>query len=222
MRKKERTLSSREVMNRLKKASWVMVQIENEEWDYYSEVRLSEIEENWWEDTEKYYIQFAKNIYENVYEAYSRFEDKEEFIFSKKWNWIQEETDNGASLFTTKQGETEISLLLLEEQKESMELITLFGYPEIKRKFSKSNKVNIVVKSAIFQQVCTWKVERVEEEEDSICITGKGENIFRVSKSWNWIKERNWLDFEMGNTECIRTNINSNMGTTEIICTFYY
>ena len=122
----------------------------------------------------------------------------------------------------TKQEQTEISILLLEEEKDQMEPVMLFGYPEIKRKFAKSDKVNIVVKSAIFQQVCTWKVENVEEEEDSICITGKGENVFRVSKSWNWIKEKNWLNFEMGNTECIRTNINSNMGMTEIICTLYY
>jgi len=97
-----------------------------------------------------------------------------------------------------------------------------FGYPEIKRKFLNSNKVNIVIKSAIFQQICNWKVEGVEEDETGICITGKGENLFRVSKEWTWIKAEKWINFEKGNTETLCTNINSNMGGTEIVCTFYY
>lgn len=222
MRRKERRISSKEVVNRLKYASWVIIGMECELWNYYSEVRLCSLEENWWEDREKYYIRLVKNVYENQYEKHSSFEDKEEFAFSKNWTWTMEQTEEGQTLFITRQNELEISFLLLEEQKEEMEPMMRFGYPEIKRKFLNSNKVNIVVKSAIFQQICNWKVEGVEEDETGICVTGKGENLFRVSKEWTWIKAEKWINFEKGNTETLCTNINSNMGGTEIICTFYY
>lgn len=222
MRRKERRISSKEVVNRLKYASWVIIGMECELWNYYSEVRLCSLEENWWEDREKYYIRLVKNVYENQYEKHSSFEDKEEFAFSKNWTWTMEQTEEGQTLFITRQNELEISFLLLEEQKEEMEPMMRFGYPEIKRKFLNSNKVNIVIKSAIFQQICNWKVEGVEEDETGICITGKGENLFRVSKEWTWIKAEKWINFEKGNTETLCTNINSNMGGTEIICTFYY
>ncbi len=222
MRRKERRISSKEVVNRLKYASWVIIGMECELWNYYSEVRLCSLEENWWEDREKYYIRLVKNVYENQYEKHSSFEDKEEFAFSKNWTWTMEQTEEGQTLFITRQNELEISFLLLEEQKEEMEPMMRFGYPEIKRKFLNSNKVNIVIKSAIFQQICNWKVEGVEEDETGICVTGKGENLFRVSKEWTWIKAEKWINFEKGNTETLCTNINSNMGGTEIICTFYY
>lgn|SRR5699024_5449558 len=222
MRRKERRISSKEVVNRLKYASWVIIGMECELWNYYSEVRLCSLEENWWEDREKYYIRLVKNVYENQYEKHSSFEDKEEFAFSKNWTWTMEQTEEGQTLFITRQNELEISFLLLEEQKEEMEPMMRFGYPEIKRKFLNSNKVNIVIKSAIFQQICNWKVEGVEEDETGICITGKGENLFRVSKEWTWIKAEKWINFEKGNTETLCTNINSNMGGTEIVCTFYY
>ena len=222
MRRKERRISSKEVVNRLKYASWVIIGMECELWNYYSEVRLCSLEENWWEDREKYYIRLVKNVYENQYEKHSSFEDKEEFAFSKNWTWTMEQTEEGQTLFITRQNELEISFLLLEEQKEEMEPMMRFGYPEIKRKFLNSNKVNIVIKSAIFQQICNWKVEGVEEDETGICITGKGENLFRVRKEWTWIKAEKWINFEKGNTETLCTNINSNMGGTEIICTFYY
>lgn len=222
MRRKERRISSKEVVNRLKYASWVIIGMECELWNYYSEVRLCSLEENWWEDREKYYIRLVKNVYENQYEKHSSFEDKEEFAFSKNWTWTMEQTEEGQTLFITRQNELEISFLLLEEQKEEMEPMMRFGYPEIKRKFLNSNKVNIVIKSAIFQQICNWKVEGVEEDETGICVTGKGENLFRVSKEWTWIKAEKWINFEKGNTETLCTNINSNMGGTEIVCTFYY
>ena len=222
MGRKERRISSKEVVNRLKYASWVIIGMECELWNYYSEVRLCSLEENWWEDREKYYIRLVKNVYENQYEKHSSFEDKEEFAFSKNWTWTMEQTEEGQTLFITRQNELEISFLLLEEQKEEMEPMMRFGYPEIKRKFLNSNKVNIVIKSAIFQQICNWKVEGVEEDETGICITGKGENLFRVSKEWTWIKAEKWINFEKGNTETLCTNINSNMGGTEIVCTFYY
>lgn len=222
MRRKERRISSKEVVNRLKYASWVIIGMECELWNYYSEVRLCSLEENWWEDREKYYIRLVKNVYENQYEKHSSFEDKEEFAFSKNWTWTMEQTEEGQTLFITRQNELEISFLLLEEQKEEMEPMMRFGYPEIKRKFLNSNKVNIVIKSAIFQQICNWKVDGVEEDETGICITGKGENLFRVSKEWTWIKAEKWINFEKGNTETLCTNINSNMGGTEIVCTFYY
>ena len=222
MRRKERRISSKEVVNRLKYASWVIIGMECELWNYYSEVRLCSLEENWWEDREKYYIRLVKNVYENQYEKHSSFEDKEDFAFSKNWTWTMEQTEEGQTLFITRQNELEISFLLLEEQKEEMEPMMRFGYPEIKRKFLNSNKVNIVIKSAIFQQICNWKVEGVEEDETGICITGKGENLFRVSKEWTWIKAEKWINFEKGNTETLCTNINSNMGGTEIVCTFYY
>ena len=222
MRRKERRISSKEVVNRLKYASWVIIGMECELWNYYSEVRLCSLEENWWEDREKYYIRLVKNVYENQYEKHSSFEDKEEFAFSKNWTWTMEQTEEGQTLFITRQNELEISFLLLEEQKEEMEPMMRFGYPEIKRKFLNSNKVNIVIKSAIFQQICNWKVEGVEEDETGIRITGKGENLFRVSKEWTWIKAEKWINFEKGNTETLCTNINSNMGGTEIVCTFYY
>ena len=222
MRRKERRISSKEVVNRLKYASWVIIGMECELWNYYSEVRLCSLEENWWEDREKYYIRLVKNVYENQYEKHSSFEDKEEFAFSKNWTWTMEQTEEGQTLFITRQSELEISFLLLEEQKEEMEPMMRFGYPEIKRKFLNSNKVNIVIKSAIFQQICNWKVEGVEEDETGICVTGKGENLFRVSKEWTWIKAEKWINFEKGNTETLCTNINSNMGGTEIVCTFYY
>ena len=222
MRLKERRISSKEVVNRLKYASWVIIGMECELWNYYSEVRLCSLEENWWEDREKYYIRLVKNVYENQYEKHSSFEDKEEFAFSKNWTWTMEQTEEGQTLFITRQNELEISFLLLEEQKEEMEPMMRFGYPEIKRKFLNSNKVNIVIKSAIFQQICNWKVEGVEEDETGICVTGKGENLFRVSKEWTWIKAEKWINFEKGNTETLCTNINSNMGGTEIVCTFYY
>ena len=165
MRRKERRISSKEVVNRLKYASWVIIGMECELWNYYSEVRLCSLEENWWEDREKYYIRLVKNVYENQYEKHSSFEDKEEFAFSKNWTWTMEQTEEGQTLFITIQNELEISFLLLEEQKEEMEPMMRFGYPEIKRKFLNSNKVNIVIKSAIFQQICNWKVEGVEEDE---------------------------------------------------------
>ncbi len=222
MRRKERRISSKEVVNRLKYASWVIIGMECELWNYYSEVRLCSLEENWWEDREKYYIRLVKNVYENQYEKHSSFEDKEEFAFSKNWTWTMEQTEEGQTLFITRQNELEISFLLLEEQKEEMEPMMRFGYPEIKRKFLNSNKVNIVIKSAIFQQICNWKVEGVEEDETGICVIGKGENLFRVSKEWTWIKAEKWINFEKGNTETLCTNINSNMGGTEIVCTFYY
>lgn len=222
MRRKERRISSKEVVNRLKYASWVIIGMECELWNYYSEVRLCSLEENWWEDREKYYIRLVKNVYENQYEKHSSFEDKEEFAFSKNWTWTMEQTEEGQTLFITRQNELEISFLLLEEQKEEMEPMMRFGYPEIKRKFLNSNKVNIVIKSAIFQQICNWKVEGVEEDETGICVIGKGENLFRVRKEWTWIKAEKWINFEKGNTETLCTNINSNMGGTEIVCTFYY
>ena len=222
MRRKERRISSKEVVNRLKYASWVIIGMECELWNYYSEVRLCSLEENWWEDREKYYIRLVKNVYENQYEKHSSFEDKEEFAFSKNWTWTMEQTEEGQTLFITRQNELEISFLLLEEQKEEMEPMMRFGYPEIKRKFLNSNKVNIVIKSAIFQQICNWKVEGVEEDETGICVIGEGENLFRVSKEWTWIKAEKWINFEKGNTETLCTNINSNMGGTEIVCTFYY
>ncbi len=222
MRVRDRKLSSRELMRRLKNTSWAILAIESNEWNYYSEVQMSILEENWWEDEEKYYIQFAKNVYENIYEKHSGYEDKGSFSFLKSWNWIQKKNEDGRTVFFTDQKGMKFSLILLEEQRELMEPVFMFGYPEVKRKFMNSKKVNIVVKSAIYQQVSTWRVQKVEEEETSICVTGRGENLFRVNKEWNWIKEKRWGDFEEGNMECIRTNINSNMGKTEIICTFYY
>ena len=222
MRRKERRISSKEVVNRLKYASWVIIGMECELWNYYSEVRLCSLEENWWEDREKYYIRLVKNVYENQYEKHSSFEDKEEFAFSKNWTWTMEQTEEGQTLFITRQNELEISFLLLEEQKEEMEPMMRFGYPEIKRKFLNSNKVNIVIESAILREISNWKGEGVEEDETGICITGKGENLFRVSKEWTWIKAEKWINFEKGNTETLCTNINSNMGGTEIVCTFYY
>ena len=92
MRRKERRISSKEVVNRLKYASWVIIGMECELWNYYSEVRLCSLEENWWEDREKYYIRLVKNVYENQYEKHSSFEDKEEFAFSKNWTWTMEQT----------------------------------------------------------------------------------------------------------------------------------
>lgn len=41
MRVRDRKLSSRELMRRLKNTSWAILAIESNEWNYYSEVQMS-------------------------------------------------------------------------------------------------------------------------------------------------------------------------------------